>query len=678
MIQIPKIIKILISILIAISVAISPFSGMGFNVRSEATGQIIVQGIKWAIIEWLKSVGISISEYTLDYISTTLPAQMLTYQDFFEKQQQSMVNVLSSETGVSLSLTHIHGTDQYLVGAELSADSSSFTEDEQAFATFFVNYINENPTIVQHSAGETFDKLLLDDEISASGYEAVKTVATNAYNCYLLNKMSNELASEELKNALGDTALDLPAYNFDFVGPTPTLELPVLNSYATRDVNGFIFTAPITVTADRCNTSSHNSITLTASEADVLAVPGYINHVKNSSGMSFLSIGHENTVYGYSQYALYNGEIYYYTWGDAYSSSGVYWKPTSFIFSDLYSWRTVDGKTLGDAGIKNSTFTSLQMGFCYNINNSVPYASPYDYSKEVSTDVTVTESDLMSTTGGAVGVPFTAAEQLIGQAQKLGLLSPDSLLTLNESGEIVAGDDISLAKLQELCNLIAEGNLNFEDIQEYLDLITKLVSSGNVTATEQKTILENLQKLEKSKTADLTKIRTAIESISGALTVPEDIKIPTVDLGEKVIAIDGISDAETFVDISFPVIRQAKTLITNLFGWNDSVPEPPNFSFYWDSNKDGETERYTVLDLSFMENTLSNDNLEDKGRFPNPMTVREFIQSLFVLVVYGTFAIKVLKRIPSLLGGSGADGDFDTSVKPTDSSERAIIGGLKF
>ena len=61
-----------------------------------------------------------------------------------------------------------------------------------------------------------------------------------------------------------------------------------------------------------------------------------------------------------------------------------------------------------------------------------------------------------------------------------------------------------MLKLQELIDAIGEGNLQFEDVQEYLDLITQLIGAGNLTASQQKALLDN--------------INTNIQSITNAIT----------------------------------------------------------------------------------------------------------------------------------------------------------------
>ena len=43
-----------------------------------------------------------------------------------------------------------------------------------------------------------------------------------------------------------------------------------------------------------------------------------------------------------------------------------------------------------------------------------------------------------------------------------------------------------------------------------------------------------------------------------------------------------------------------------------------------------------------METTLTNENLEDKNRYPQPVTIRELLQDILVLIVYSMFAFSML------------------------------------
>lgn len=101
---------------------------------------------------------------------------------------------------------------------------------------------------------------------------------------------------------------------------------------------------------------------------------------------------------------------------------------------------------------------------------------------------------------------------------------------------------------------------------------------------------------------------------------------------------------------TYPLYEQCKALLTNLFNYNDLV-QPPSFKFYWDSNGDGKNEVYDVLDLSFLETSLNNKNMVDKGWWSTPIKVIDIIRYVIAAVVYGLFVMRLIKRLPYFYGG---------------------------
>lgn len=99
----------------------------------------------------------------------------------------------------------------------------------------------------------------------------------------------------------------------------------------------------------------------------------------------------------------------------------------------------------------------------------------------------------------------------------------------------------------------------------------------------------------------------------------------------------------------FTLYDQCKLIISNVFNYDDVV-DPPSFKFYWDSNGDGESEIYDVLDLSFLETTLTNDNMEDKGWFATPIKAIDLLRYIIAAVIYGLFAMRLIKRLPTFYG----------------------------
>ena len=99
----------------------------------------------------------------------------------------------------------------------------------------------------------------------------------------------------------------------------------------------------------------------------------------------------------------------------------------------------------------------------------------------------------------------------------------------------------------------------------------------------------------------------------------------------------------------FPLYEQCKKLINNLFNYDD-VLEPPNFSFYWDSDGDGVKEVYNPFDFSILEIKLTNENMVDKSIFAVEIKVIDLIRYILAVIIYGFFVMRLIRRLPTLYG----------------------------
>lgn len=99
----------------------------------------------------------------------------------------------------------------------------------------------------------------------------------------------------------------------------------------------------------------------------------------------------------------------------------------------------------------------------------------------------------------------------------------------------------------------------------------------------------------------------------------------------------------------FRIYDQIKNLLENLFNYDD-VNTPPSFKFYWDSDGDGTSETYNVLDLSVLETTLTNDNMEDKSWWGSSIKVIDVIRYIIAAILYGLFVMRLIKRLPTFYG----------------------------
>ena len=148
------------------------------------------------------------------------------------------------------------------------------------------------------------------------------------------------------------------------------------------------------------------------------------------------------------------------------------------------------------------------------------------------------------------------------------------------------------------------------------------------------------------------------------LTFSSDLSID----GTKEEELDDVKDSANFKewmeqnqfvpalsDPDFELYDQCKELLNNLFNYND-VNTPPSFKFYYDSDGDGTTETYDVLDLSVLETTLSNDNMQDKSWWVTDIKVIDVIRYVIAAILYGLFIMRLIKRLPTFYGsGPWAD-----------------------
>lgn len=543
-VEMSKILKILISILITISVAINPIA-TGFNVRSEAVaGGIIIEFIKYLAVKLAEGAAVGAAAYGLKEGTEAY----VEWNKEVAATQNYAANLIGSENGVYLEIsdglvsdskdTDGDGiADKFFREGQVYAqigDTSTMTAEEKEFAEYFCNYVNSNEMILS-GWGETADSLLNGTEITAEGYENVKNVVTNAYNNYLFEKAAqNEKinAAVNLEQALLDG--NMPQYNFDFVGPSPTLDLGTISTNGAFTRDGYYHSLPITINPAANdgyyyyineaqysileNTNCYNNSEYPLTRALYLRDSGYYERVEYGKGS-----------YNCSQYILYDGKIYYRCVDNAYreNASAFYSNFGRMYEPDCYV--AVDGTNLSSTSF--DPLQPFQIGFVANTEGMYRSSNPAFVAQyETNTIAAPSEEDFTTTTGGVLGLPFTAAETAIGNALNLGLLNPNSTLSLDENGEIVTADGIELAKLQELTELLAEGNLQFENIQQYLDLISKLISTGNMTEAEQKAILDNVYTQTKAQTKSLEDIKTAVVSISEIITTEGEVELETSDV----------------------------------------------------------------------------------------------------------------------------------------------------
>ena len=633
-----KIPKIAVSFLLILSLILNPFAS-ALDIRARAINPIVIEGAKFVITELIKIIGGSVVVYLgSEAVSATDEAIQEA-----QRNQASALNALEKGVGVELtpSVVDEYGNYHDAYYSATLGDTSSLTDEEKEFAQYFVNYVNSHPDEFavtlekQEDGGYKF-------QLTPDQYEKMKNSVSESYNEWVYDNIAKNTNDSNVVSMVENGVV--PIYNFSFVGPQPSLSAPLMTGQATLMKDGFVHTIPYS------SDSLVNGRFATAEAAESYAkgLDGVNVNGSDTQGYYFTA---SYTGYGGGRYILYNG-VAYYARSYSYTAGAVGRSCNSILASvpEFINFVDVNGNTLASV----YTGGAYAQGIYYNKTGEVALDRP-----QVTT---IDDSEFTTTTGGGtVEIPRTEEEEVISQAMELGLINPDSTLELNEDGTIAGADGMSLAKLQELIDMIASGNLQFENIQEYLDLITKLVASGNYTATEQKVILDNIEALNLSSAKSLEEINAAVLAISQALTLEGELEDVETEFSYLDVQHTGLVEAETIVNTALPIVGQAKQLVTNVFNSVDESSEVPNFNFYWDSNKDGEVEKYNFFDLSFMEQPLTNANLEDKSRFTDVMTVREFIQYIIIFVVYAGYLIKLLRRIPGLLGGSeGMSDDVNT------------------
>lgn len=613
-----KFVKISLSLLIVLSIVLNPFSSI-FDVKAFAINPIIIEGGKFVLTKMLEGAGAYIAFYLgAEATGHTLEAienQNRINNNALVAMQNGVGVYLASPTESLPDNPEIHSATA--IYAE-RIDNPDLTPEQVDFANYFVNYVNNHPEEFQinystvHGSPDAYKPVMTTEQ-----YEIIKNAVSDAYIDYSFRKQAVETQDKTIIEMVQNGVL--PEYDFSFVGPQPSISAPVINGSAPLKKDGFLFSPPIPHTTNKFSTEAEARSYFPFDEVEIYGddANGYtVSCYKN--------------LYGMSRYVLYNGKLYFFTERNyvGYQYELGFGHSTAFSHSKSIYY-SADGECLADVYKEGSYFS---YGFALNETGEIQSGSP--------TTAFVNDSDFTSQIGGGtVDIPRSEIEDLIKRAHEMGLAVPDSWIEFANDGSISSVDGIELAKLQELIDAVSAGNLGFENMQEYLDLLSKLVAAGNLTATQQKTLVDNI-----------TKAITAEHTL-------EDVKFENSYL---TVEHTGFKEAKTLVD-KLPIINQSKSLLNNLFEttnkneqYNGTVP---NFSFYWDSNKDGVKEKYTLMDLSFMEQPLTNSNLADKGRFSSSMTIRQFIQSLIILIAYSLFMIKILKRIPSFLSGAGFGGD---------------------
>ena len=141
------------------------------------------------------------------------------------------------------------------------------------------------------------------------------------------------------------------------------------------------------------------------------------------------------------------------------------------------------------------------------------YYGIYYGTSEAAGDVPAADvDDFVDTVGGEeLNFERDPEEELVGQAESLGILGDDPMLTLDENGNIVAADGIDLSKLEDLLNKILEGQIQFEDFEGYLQQIIQLLGKSNTNTSSIEKITQNILEYEMKAAGNFALLKSAME-----------------------------------------------------------------------------------------------------------------------------------------------------------------------
>ena len=233
--------------------------------------------------------------------------------------------------------------------------------------------------------------------------------------------------------------------------------------------------------------------------------------------------------------------------------------------------------------------------------------------------------------------------------------------------------------LAEFDKLLEQGGITNENIAastEQLKAILEYLKGLNIEGLGEyiqqlETTLDGLKQGDEDREAILGDVLGQLQGLNDYInsldieSIGANIKSITDSLSDFITAFkDTLFDGMTAPKVSFdytpgdiiehyteqfPLYEQCKKLINNLFNYED-VLEPPNFSFYWDSDGDGVKEVYNPFDFSILETKLTNENMVDKSIFAVEIKVIDLIRYILAVIIYGFFVMRLIRRLPTLYG----------------------------
>lgn len=643
--------KKVITIVLVFTIALNVL-GFGFlNVRSSAEAQVAAVGVDDALISLFGSM---LATYLGGMLGNGIQDAVSHYYNDPDELERGLLNKVNSNAfanGEVIKLSGRSATGYYFEPA------TGHENDETAI--FIADFFNNDPDIqdVYNKYMGTYDETLLDqaiqtyipfnpiDDLYAESYANVKNAALKALVNYTNHKAQVQAAAEA-GTGVASTLSELGAvtYPFDFTGPIAEITMPTMSGSVSLDAEGFHFYSPYAFS---------NKIYFDTT-AQALAHGGSYTY-EHPNGDLYRPY-YQFSSYGWGYYIVYNGDLFY---KERQSSDTIRFyedvAPYTGTLNDYWSCTNSQGVRFSDVFSGD-----------YDVNNyygGVFYMTEAKDSDHLIPGASYTTDDFTSSTGEGetISIPRSEAEEAIGGAIGLGLVSSNPSLTIGQDGSIEAVDGISLETLENLVSQLSEGTLkSYDSIEDYLLSIQGLLQAGNTDRNTINRILDNIR----ANTSSLSDINANIAAIAQALSIEAEaeIDLPDIDAETFIINHTGLAEAQAIVN-GIPVVNQVTQLLSNVLDSNQYSSGAPNFRFYWDSDGDGTREVYNALDLSFLDNSIDTNTLSDSGRFSGSMTYRQFLHSLIIFLCYLGFGIKIIKKLPALFGGSESSNEFKSSDK---------------
>lgn len=338
---------------------------------------------------------------------------------------------------------------------------------------------------------------------------------------------------------------------------------------------------------------------------------------------------------------------------------------------------------ISEADILNSSFDIC--GYFKSVSSS-----PFSFSGSIGT-----AAKMMSGTENAVqGGTNTTYSDLSDIEKAIYALAKQNGKTyeemLEQSNLVVENGQIYLEGLDGVTNsiesllaefdkLLEQGGITNENIAastEQLKAILEYLKGLNIEGLGEyiqqlETTLDGLKQGDEDREVILGDVLGQLQGLNDYInsldieSIGANIKSITDSLSDFITAFkDTLFDGMTAPKVSFdytpgdiiehyteqfPLYEQCKKLINNLFNYDD-VLEPPNFSFYWDSDGDGVKEVYNPFDFSILETKLTNENMVDKSIFAVEIKVIDLIRYILAVIIYGFFVMRLIRRLPTLYG----------------------------